>query len=451
MLAVLEFCVMVAAVYVAVLLRFGGIDVDGEVSIEPLWPRAVAFAVIGLMCMTAVGLYNPRLRDALEGVAVRASIAMVLIAAAAALLFYTVPVLFLGRGVLFIAIAITFVALLAVRMLWVRVMRSGRNYRRVAVLGAGRRAGHLLRFRRRTDFIGTHIVGYVPCPGDQIEIPEARQIHPEGKLLPFLRSHGIDELVVAADDRRGGLDIAHLVECRTSGVQVTEIVSFLEKELGIIHLSVVEPSWIVFSPGFNKRMLRLWLKRLFDIGVSTLVLVLTSPIMLLTALAIWLESGGKGPILYRQQRVGAEGIPFNVFKFRSMRVDAEQAGVAQWAQKRDPRVTRVGAFIRKYRIDELPQLFNVLQGTMSFVGPRPERPEFVGDLERAIPYYSERHRVKPGLTGWAQIRYPYGASKEDASEKLQYDLYYAKNHNLVFDLTILLMTAEVVLWGKGAR
>jgi sugar transferase (PEP-CTERM system associated) len=236
-----------------------------------------------------------------------------------------------------------------------------------------------------------------------------------------------------------------------SGVAVIDIVDFLERESGKVRLDVLNPSWIIFSPGFDRSRFRETSKRALDVVASIALLVVALPLMVLTIAAIKIEDGLGAPVLYRQQRVGRGGRLFNVLKFRSMRTDAEQPGQAVWARKQDARVTRIGAFIRKVRIDELPQVVNVLKGDMSLVGPRPERPEFVASLEDRIPYYRERHCVKPGITGWAQLCYPYGSSEHDAAEKLQYDLYYIKNHSFVFDLMILLQTAEVVLWGQGGR
>jgi sugar transferase (PEP-CTERM system associated) len=225
----------------------------------------------------------------------------------------------------------------------------------------------------------------------------------------------------------------------------------VERETGTIQLDLLSPGWMIFGEGFRRDSFRLFSARALDFIASGILLLVASPVILLTALAIWLEDGRKGAhILYRQNRVGFEGRPFALTKFRSMRMDAETAG-AQWAQQNDPRATRVGAIIRKTRVDELPQLFNVLRGHMGFVGPRPERPEFVVELEEKIPYYAYRHSVKPGITGWAQISYSYGSSLDDAKQKLQYDLYYVKHHNLLFDLRILVQTVEVVLLGKGAR
>jgi sugar transferase (PEP-CTERM system associated) len=243
--------------------------------------------------------------------------------------------------------------------------------------------------------------------------------------------------------------MAQMLSCVQLGVKVTDLSTFFEREAGMVQLNIVDPSWLVFSGGFDYSTPRRLTKRFFDLLAAGVLLLVAWPVMLLTALAVRLES--KGPVIYRQVRVGEHGRHFEMIKFRSMRVDAEGDGVARWATQNDDRSTRVGKFIRKTRLDELPQLLLVLKGEMSFVGPRPERPQFVEMLASEIRYYDVRHSVKPGLTGWAQLRYPYGASVRDANEKLKFDLFYVKNHGLVFDLMIMLQTVEVVLFGRGAR
>ena len=253
------------------------------------------------------------------------------------------------------------------------------------------------------------------------------------------------------DDRRQQFPLKELLDCRLAGVEITELATFLERETGKVYLETLVPSWMIFSSsGFRRDGIRRVSERAFDLVASLILLVLASPLMLLTMLAIKLEDGIRAPVFYGQVRVGYANRNFRVLKFRSMRTDAEKNG-AVWAMANDDRVTRVGRITRKMRLDELPQLLNVLSGQMSFVGPRPERPEFVQKLAGSIPYYAERHAVKPGITGWAQLCYPYGASEKDAIEKLQYDLYYVKNHGLLFDILILLQTVEVILLGKGAR
>ena len=257
---------------------------------------------------------------------------------------------------------------------------------------------------------------------------------------------------MALDDRRQGtIPTDELLNCRMSGIDVSDMLDFFERETAKIRLDLLRPSWLIHAEGFKYHALREFSKRAFDVTLATTLFVLTLPLMLLTAAAICMESGGNGSVFYRQERVGKDGKVFDLIKFRSMQMDAEKDGKARWAAKNDPRVTRVGNFIRKYRLDELPQLWNVLRNDMSIVGPRPERPEFVENLSRLSPLYKERHRVKPGIAGWAQLRYPYGASEQDSIEKLQYDLYYVKNHRLIFDLYILVQTVEVVLYTKGAR
>jgi sugar transferase (PEP-CTERM system associated) len=268
-------------------------------------------------------------------------------------------------------------------------------------------------------------------------------------LIQHATESGVDEIIVAVDDRRRDFPLAELLNCKFAGIAVVDLLTFLERETGRVKVDLMNPSWLIFSEGFQKSWRSNMASRMLDLAVATVMLVVLSPLMLLAALAIWIEDGS--PILYRQQRVGLMNKVFAVYKFRSMVKNAESDGKARWAGTGDQRVTKIGRIFRKLRIDELPQLFNVLRGEMSLVGPRPERPEFVQQLSFTIPYYHERHSVKPGLTGWAQLCYPYGASERDAMEKLQYDLYYIKHKSVIFDLMVLLQTVEVVFWGKGAR
>jgi len=239
------------------------------------------------------------------------------------------------------------------------------------------------------------------------------------------------------------------LHCKLAGIKVTDFLDFWERETRSVDLDALKPSWLFYSDGFRCGPVDEFLKRSFDIAVSLSLLILTLPLLVLTACLIKFES--PGPVLYRQDRVGLHGRVFTILKFRSMRADAETDGRPRWAAKGDPRVTRVGAIIRKLRIDELAQILNVLRGDMSFVGPRPERPFFVAELSKALPYYAERHWVRPGITGWAQINFPYGASTEDARRKLTYDLYYLKNRSFFLDSLILLQTVRVIFWNQGAR
>jgi sugar transferase (PEP-CTERM system associated) len=412
---------------------------------------AAAFSVVCVVALLAMGLYSTRQRSGLTGLVVRINVGLMVAVAAIAFAFYLVPGLALDRRSLALTGFVAMCSSVMARVLFEHIVDQNLFKARVLVFGAGRIAASLLALRRRTDQRGFKILAFVATPGDVVQAPDERLIDRPPDLFAWARANGIDEIVVAMDDRRRGFPVPELLECRMAGIEVLELPTFLERETGKVYLDAVNPSWIIFGGGFKASSFQQGLERAFDIVASLLLLGLASPLMLFTAAAIRIEDGLRAPVLYRQLRVGQFGVPFGVLKFRSMRTDAEQDGQARWAVSNDPRVTRVGAFIRKTRLDELPQLWNVLRGDMSFVGPRPERPEFVSQLEQSIPYYRERHAVKPGITGWAQLCYPYGSSERDALEKLQYDLYYVKNRGLIFDIVILLQTVEVVLWGKGAR
>jgi sugar transferase (PEP-CTERM system associated) len=259
----------------------------------------------------------------------------------------------------------------------------------------------------------------------------------------------LSRIIVALEDRRGTLPIRELVTLRVRGLRVDDATTALSALTGRVSLRAVKPSWFVFSEGFHRSKWNEVLKRVLDLAAGIIGLLISIPLMILVALAIRLES--KGPVIYRQTRVGRKNKPFELLKFRSMSVDAEKENGAQWATQNDPRVTRIGSFLRKYRLDELPQFINVIRGNMSFVGPRPERPCFVEQLREQIPYYDERHSARPGITGWAQVSYPYGSNVEDAAHKLEYDLFYLKNMSLTFDFAIIFATIRIVVSGRGAQ
>ena len=446
-----EAIVFFAAVYGAVLVRFHGSfgnipDVPDLVG--ALWPRALLFSLIMLLSLLSFGLYSARQRARLTGLALRLILAVLMAFGVASALFYLVPNLWIGRGVVGLATVGALLGMVVSRSIFSRVVDEDVLKRRVLVYGAGKSAAAIAGIRRRADRRGFLVVGYVPAAGEQRQVT-AGLLDPTAGLVYLCSRLEVSEVVVAMDDRRRGFPIAELLQCRLAGVDVTEQLTFLERETGRVRIDILNPAWMIFGAGFRRDPIRLLTSRTLDLAAGLILITLASPFMLCAALAIKLEEGWCAPVFYRQRRVGLLGHPFWLLKFRSMRVDAEENGQAQWARKDDPRVTRVGALMRKTRIDELPQLLNVLRGQMSLVGPRPERPEFVADLAERIPYYHERHSVKPGITGWAQLCYPYGSSEQDALEKLQYDLYYVKNNTLLFDLTILLQTAEVVFLGKG--
>jgi sugar transferase (PEP-CTERM system associated) len=362
-----------------------------------------------------------------------------------------IPDILIARSVLVYAVMFAFLGLMTTRLLFYRLANLEQMKRRVMVIGSGAKAQQLTTINESFIHKGFTLVGFIAYPDEQPQLVDKSLIIDSTKNLNAIAEEfNIDEIVIALDDKRKGMPLDDLLDCKMSGTTIMDMLGFHEREQGIISLDNVYPSWLVFSDGFAQGGLRELQKRFFDIIASLLLLLVAWPFMLLTMLAIFLEDGFKSPVLYRQTRVGENNINFNVLKFRSMKIDAEKNG-AQWAKQKDNRITKVGKLIRKCRIDELPQIFNVLKGEMSFVGPRPERPEFVEGFEKRIPYYRERHRVKPGITGWAQLCYPYGASEYDTIQKLQYDLYYVKNYSLFLDLSIMLNTVEVILWGKGAR
>ncbi len=450
LLAILELIVFGVAALLAVEVRFYGTERSIiQQSVGAVLPKAVLFADVMLICGISMGLYKRSFREGASGMLVRIGISFILAMLVMSMIFYILPSMFLGRGVLGLAFLFSLVGIGLTRGLFLSALSQDAFKRQVLVLGTGKRASSLAQLRRRVDHRGFKIVGFVHIRGEHDVVDKERIVESDTSLLATAMRLEVDEIVVAMDDRRRGFPVHELLDCKMSGIEVVDLLTFFERETGKIRLDCLHPSWMIFSDGFGQSTVQDYIKRVFDVTASTLLLLMTSPIMFFTALWIKLEDGG--PVFFRQVRVGQGGRDFSVIKFRSMRVDAEVDGKAQWAQKNDSRVTRIGNFIRKVRIDELPQVFNVLKGEMSFVGPRPERPQFVEQLAKNIEYYTERHRVKPGITGWAQIRYPYGASEKDALEKLQYDLYYAKNHNLFLDLTIMLHTAEVIMFGQGAR
>ena len=413
------------------------------------WPQLLSFAAALQIALVAVGGYGAASFLSLRFAAARLSVAIALGVIFLSLIYFLVPPLAFWRSNLLYAMIAAAVLLVAVRAALGSVLGGERFKRRVVVLGAGARAARLCELAEQP---GINFVpaGFVAMGEANPQVPGAIP----RDAIPNLARHVVDlnaqEVVLALEERRNALPLADLLRVRTTGVRVYEISTFLERETGRIDLNSVSPSWLIFSDGFaSGRMISSAAKRAFDIVASLLLLALTVPIVLLTALAIKVES--RGPAFYRQRRVGLYNQDFNILKLRSMRQDAEVSGKAVWAAEDDPRITRIGRFIRKVRIDELPQCWTVLKGEMSFVGPRPERPQFVADLEHQLPYYAERHMVKPGITGWAQINYPYGASIEDARHKLEYDLYYVKNYSPFLDLLILLQTLRVVLWPAGAR
>lgn len=449
-LAVVEFAVYFVAFILAAVVRFGVDLPEFEQANGQLWPRALLFSLVMMVCLLAFGLYSARQRARAFGIVMRVLAAVIAGVSVIAVVCYVFPALWVGRGVMILASLGALVGTTLTRTAFSQFVHEDVFKRRVLVYGAGQGAAAIAQLRRRSDRRGFVLVGFVRANGEAQALPVTMLDSSLGLFDLCARNH-VDEVVVAMEDRRRDFPLRELLECRLAGVDVTELLTFLERETGRVRLDVLNPSWLIFGPGFRRDSLRLFSSRALDLIASLLILAVTLPGMLAIALAVLIEDGWRSPVFYRQARVGRGGRSFELLKFRSMRRDAETDGQARWAEKDDPRVTRVGAVIRKLRIDELPQILNVLRGHMSFVGPRPERPHFVAELAQKIPYYVERHCLKPGITGWAQLCYPYGSSEQDAIEKLQYDLYYIKNNSLLFDLSILVQTVEVVFMGKGSR
>ena len=365
-------------------------------------------------------------------------------------IFHLLPLNLSDRKLFALSVVASIVIVLVNRVYAAHSSSQSLVRQRILVFGTGTRAKLVGRSLKKSD-PNVDLVGYFAGPNEAVtEVSAWGVLTPDKSLTDIVVDEQVDEIVVALAERRGGsMPLRELLDCKLHGVRVVDIATHFEKTLGQIRLDSVNPGWLIFGDGFNQGVLRTLVKRLFDIVFATVLIIVSAPVMLLTGILILLESGG--PILYLQERVGRNGRLFSVVKFRSMRTDAEKDGKPRWAAAQDDRVTRVGRVIRKLRIDELPQLITVLKGDMSLVGPRPERPYFVDKLTQEIPYYAVRLSVKPGLTGWAQVRYHYGATMEDSAEKLQYDLYYVKNHTWFLDLVVLFETVGVVLTGKGAQ
>ncbi|MBB1073155.1 TIGR03013 family PEP-CTERM/XrtA system glycosyltransferase [Rhodoferax sp. 4810] len=402
-------------------------------------------AIVFVIWMAAMGLYEAHLREGLHGSLIRVVLALLLGSVTLAAISFAMPELPLWRSTLLLAVIFSFIAILLLRGGFY-FFRPNFFKRRILVVGSI----DLTQMVIDTDSRGIDFVGFLPLETEADAPCSVPIIHCD-EPLPFLAARlQVDAIVLALPDCRGKLPIEELLDCKVSGIDILELQSFFEREVGIIKLDLLSPSWLVYSDGFSHGSISLAVKRLFDLVMATILGLIFAPFMLVAALAIFIESDFRYSVLYRQVRIGENGMPFQVIKFRSMRIDAEADGRPRWATKHDDRVTRVGRFIRKTRIDEMPQIFNIIKGDMSFVGPRPERPEFVTMLAKKHIYYASRHRVKPGLTGWAQLCFPYGNTEADALSKLEYDLYYVKNYSLFLDMLILVETVEVVLFGKGA-
>lgn len=448
LLGFLDFLLLIGAAETGWVLRANQIGMD----IEHIYSRIIpllSFAVSLQVSMIAVGVYGIEALKSLRFATARLLVAISLGVIFLSVMFFISPGMTMWRSNSLYAMGLAFVFLVLLRMLLGNMLGGEGFKRRLIVLGAGNRANRIreLEQQRGASFL---VVGYIGMNDGEQVIRESINRSAIYNLADFVVKLGASEVVLALEERRNAIPMSDLLRIKTTGVHVNDLSTFLERETGRVDLDSVNPSWLIFSDGFSSgRRISGFAKRLFDILASLILLILTGPIVVLAAILVKLDS--KGPAFYRQKRVGLYGQEFQILKLRTMRQDAEVAGQAVWAEKDDPRITRLGKWLRKLRIDELPQTWVVLKGEMSFVGPRPERRQFVDDLEQQLRYYAERHMVKPGITGWAQINYPYGASIEDSRHKLEYDLYYAKNYTPFLDLLILLQTLRVILWPEGAR
>lgn len=441
-----DMSLVVAAVILSILWQTGNFAVELSLAVT----SSVLLAVGMLAINSGLGFYQ-RVHNRTVGQSrARAVLSLLMTLALAFGIFQLLPIPVGDRKLFAVVVATCLVIVLAHRVYVAHSSKQSMVRQRILVFGTGTRAKLVGRSLKKAD-PNVDLVGYFAGPNEvTTEVSAWGVLTPDKSLTDIVVEQKVDEIVIALTERRGGsMPLRELLDCKLHGVSVVDVATHFEKTLGQIRLDSVNPGWLIFGDGFNQGVIRTVIKRIFDIVFASVLLVVSLPLMLVTGVLILLESGG--PILYLQERVGLNGRLFNCVKFRSMRIDAEQDGKPRWAAAQDNRITRVGRIIRKLRIDELPQLFTVLAGDMSLVGPRPERPYFVDKLTQEIPYYAVRLSVKPGLTGWAQVRYHYGASMEDSAEKLQYDLYYVKNHTWFLDLVVLFETVAVVLTGKGAQ
>lgn len=444
---VFDASILFLAVLLATALPSRGNAVDWRVVV----PSAMLFALLMVMLNGALGLYRAgALNGAARTTASRILVSVVVSVVVAFAVFAILPWGYFVSEAVQISIVLLLGALLVMRGLANRRGATSAFDPRVLIIGTGAEAEAVAKSLGARG-AGGDLVGFYRSVGEDLpSVDPGRILSEGGDLLDTVRRLHVSEVIVAVRERRGGvLPIRELLDCKLRGVKVLDLSSFFERTHGQVPIGSLKASWLIYGDGFRQGAARRTVKRCFDLVAASMLLLLALPVMFVTACLILLEDGGA--VLYRQERVGRGGRIFKVIKFRSMRQDAEGDGTPRWAQSGDDRVTRVGRVIRRLRIDELPQLLNVLSGEMSLVGPRPERPYFVDQLTREIPFYSVRHSVKPGVTGWAQVRYQYGASVDDAMQKLQYDLYYVKNHNLALDILVLFETVRVVLTGEGAH
>ena len=447
-----EVLVLLGAAYAGAAVRF--LDPAAFANVRQLdhfLTSALAFAGAIIFSMSAMGMYQLNFSEGLRNPFFTKLMPSFLLGfIILTLVFYVAPDLYFGRGVLLMVFVLAGAGILIARTIFFKTSELRFLQSRIMFLGGGALAKECADLAMGKDTYHRYeIAGFLANPAEEVCVDPDKllKVRDGDSLVALANQYNVEEIVVSVQNRRGGFPIKELLDCKLQGVKVTDAATFFERETCQIRVDSLQPSWLVFGGGFDQSFARTFMKRCFDLICSTIILAVTFPIMLGAALLVYLED--RGAVFYSQERVGLDGKPFRVHKFRSMGTDAEKGGKPQWAAQNDPRVTRIGNIMRKTRIDELPQILNVFKGQMSFVGPRPERPYFVEQLIEVVPYYNVRHSIKPGITGWAQVRYGYGASAEDALQKLQYDLYYVKNNSLFLDILVLIDTLKVVLFRSG--
>jgi sugar transferase (PEP-CTERM system associated) len=436
-----------SAVIIACLIFFG----KGNVSLElsDVY-KALLITVIFQICLFYNDLYDLKITDSLTELSIRLVQAIGASSIVLALIYWIYPIAIIKEGIFIASILIIIFLVVSWRIIYARVLSVGMFNQKIILLGSSDTAKTIFREINEKKDCGYHIAAVVSKEQWNTDLAENEQIivqHVFNNICNIAEENKVKKIVVALKEKRGQFPAAELLECKVSGIEVLDGNSFYEMLTGRLIVEEINPSWLIFSKGFEKSRFKRMVKRIIDLTISLTLLIVLSPVILITALVIKLDS--KGPVVFSQERVGKRNKPYMVHKFRSMKCDAEKETGPVWAKDNDDRITRVGRFMRKWRVDEIPQLWNVLKGEMSFVGPRPEREHFVKQLKEIIPYYSERFTVKPGLTGWAQVSYGYGASVRDAIEKLNYDLFYIKNMSTLFDLMIVFKTVKTVLFGMG--
>jgi sugar transferase (PEP-CTERM system associated) len=451
-LLLFEVMVLLMAVFISILWLTDSSPVTGpDGSLGHIYLSSLAFALVIVFSMSTFGMYQHRSTEDISNTLLRIMPSFALGFALLSVLIQLVPAIRFGGATRNLTFALGALGILMTRVAVFTSAQSSILEARLIIVGSGAMAKECMALAaKKLGFHQFNVIGCVALAGEE-PLVAASSLLPSGpSLLDLARKHDAQEIVVSVSDRRNGaFPVRQLLECALGGIKVIDAATFFEREASQIRIDTLQPSYLIFGGGFDQSFLRAAVKRSFDLVASGAICLITLPVMLATALWIWMDDGR--PIFYRQERIGKDGRIFVVLKFRSMRNNAEPDGKPTWAAQDDPRVTRIGHWIRKLRIDELPQMLNVFKGEMSFVGPRPERAFFVDQLNAEVAYYNVRHGIKPGITGLAQVRYAYGASIADAVQKLQYDLYYVKNNSLFLDLLILIETVQVVLLGKGSR